>query len=53
MSSRREEMLGKLLRANPSETEQKMIKLAIERICVDMAEYLDRKSTRLNSSHRT
>ena len=39
MSSRREEMLGKLLRANPSETEQKMIKLAIERICVDMAEY--------------
>lgn len=39
MTSRRNKMISQLMKANPSETEQQMIKLAIERICVDMSEY--------------
>lgn len=39
MASRRDKMISQLMKANPSESEQQMIKLAIERICVDMAEY--------------
>ena len=39
MANRRDKMLSKLLKANPSESEQKLLKVAIERICVDMAEY--------------
>jgi hypothetical protein len=39
MASRRDKMISQLMKANPSEAEQQMIKLAIERICVDMAEY--------------
>lgn len=32
-------MLSRLLNANPTETEQKMVKLTIERICADMCLY--------------
>jgi hypothetical protein len=39
MASRRNKMISQLMKANPSETEQQMIKLAIERICADMSEY--------------
>jgi hypothetical protein len=39
MTERREKMLSRLQKSNPSEAEQKMIKLVIERICVDMAEF--------------
>lgn len=39
MTERREKMLRQLMKSNPGETEQKMIKLAIERICSDMCEY--------------
>jgi hypothetical protein len=39
MTSRRNKMISQLMKANPSETEQQMIKLTIERICADMSEY--------------
>lgn len=39
MSSRRNEMIAKLMLSAPGETEQAMMKLAIERICADMCEY--------------
>lgn len=39
MTTRRERMLSKLVKANPTESEQKLLKVAIERICADMAEY--------------
>jgi len=39
MSERRKKMLSRLQLSNPSEAEQAMVKLAIERICVDMCEY--------------
>lgn len=39
MTSRRNKMLSKLMKANPSEGEQQLLKLAIERICADMSEY--------------
>lgn len=39
MTERREKMLSRLEKSNPSEVEQKMIKLAIERICADMCEF--------------
>lgn len=39
MSSRRDKMISKLMMSVPGETEQAMMKLAIERICADMCEY--------------
>lgn len=39
MTERRDKMLSKLQKANPSEAEQTLIKLTIERICADMCEY--------------
>lgn len=39
MTDKRQERLKKLMKSAPSETEQQMIKLAIERICSDMCEY--------------
>ena len=39
MTERRDKMLAKLSNANPSEAEQTMIKLAIERICADMCDF--------------
>ena len=39
MDERRKKMLTKLQLSNPSEAEQAMVKLTIERICADMCEY--------------
>jgi hypothetical protein len=39
MTSRRDKMLTQLMRSNPNESEQAMVKLAIERICADMCAY--------------
>lgn len=39
MSNRRNKMIAKMLTSAPSESEQAMMKLAIERICADMCEY--------------
>lgn len=39
MTERREKMLSRLEKSNPSEVEQKMIKLTIERICADMCDF--------------
>jgi hypothetical protein len=39
MSERRKKMLDKMMSTAPTEAEKSMVKLAIERICVDMCEY--------------
>ena len=39
MTDRRQDRLNKLLKSVPTEEEQKMLKVAIERICADKAEY--------------
>lgn len=39
MNERRKKMLSRMQLSNPSETEQAMVKLTIERICADMCEY--------------
>ena len=39
MTDRRKQLIAKLMLANPSEAEQKLIQLTIERICVDMADF--------------
>lgn len=39
MTDRRQQRINKLMKSAPSETEQQMVKLAIERICGDMCEY--------------
>lgn len=39
MADKRQERINKLMKSAPTETEQQMIKLAIERICDDMCEY--------------
>lgn len=39
MTARRKEMISKLMLSAPTETEQAMVKVAIERICADMCEY--------------
>jgi hypothetical protein len=41
MTDRRKQLIAKLMLANPSETEQKLIQLTIERICVDMADFFE------------
>jgi hypothetical protein len=42
MTNRRQKILNKLLKANPSEAEQKMLDLVIERVTVDMAEFYEK-----------
>ena len=42
MTNRRQKILKKLLKANPSETEQKMLDLVIERVTVDMSEFFEK-----------
>ena len=39
MTSPRERRIGKLMSSAATEAEQKMIKLAVERICADMADF--------------
>ena len=39
MTTRRKKILNKLLKANPSEEEQKMLNLVLERVTIDMAEF--------------
>jgi len=39
MTERRNKMLNKLMKSAPSEAEQKMMKLVIERVCADMCEF--------------
>ena len=39
MTDRRQARINKLIKSAPTEEEQKMIKVAIERICDDMCEY--------------
>jgi hypothetical protein len=39
MSNRRNEMIAKMMLSAPSETEQTMVKLVIERICADMCDF--------------
>jgi len=42
MSERRNKMLSKLIFSAPTETEQTMMKLVIERICIDMCEFFQK-----------
>lgn len=39
MTDHRQQRINKLMKSAPTEEEQKMIKVTIERICADMAEY--------------
>lgn len=39
MTERRNKMLSKLMLSAPSEAEQKMMKLVVERICADMCDF--------------
>jgi phosphoribosyl 1,2-cyclic phosphodiesterase len=39
MSTRRNKMIAKMMLSAPSETEQTMVKLVIERICADMCDF--------------
>ena len=42
MTDRRQKLVKKLLKANPSENEEKMLTLIIERICADMAYFYEK-----------
>ncbi len=42
MTDRKQKLIKKLLKPNPSETEEKMLTLIIERICVDMADFYEK-----------
>ena len=42
MTDRRQKLVKKLLKPNPSETEEKMLTLIIERICADMADFYEK-----------
>ena len=42
MTERRKKILNKLLKANPTEAEQKMLDLVIERVTIDMAEFYEK-----------
>ena len=42
MTDRRQKQVKKLLKANPSENEEKMLTLIIERICADMADFYEK-----------
>lgn len=41
MTNRRKQLLSRLYNSNPSETEQKLIQLTIERICADMCDFYE------------
>ena len=42
MTDRKQKLVKKLLKPNPSETEEKMLTLIIERICADMADFYEK-----------
>ena len=42
MTDRRQQLIKKLLKANPSENEEKMLTLIVERICADMADFYEK-----------
>ena len=42
MANRKQKLVQKLLKANPSENEEKMLTLIIERICADMADFYEK-----------
>ena len=42
MTDRRQKLVKKLLKTNPSENEEKMLTLIIERICADMADFYEK-----------
>ena len=42
MTDRRQKLVKKLLKPNPSENEEKMLTLSIERICADMADFYEK-----------
>ena len=42
MTDRKQKLIKKLLKPNPSETEEKMLTLIIERICDDMADFYEK-----------
>ena len=42
MTDRKQKLIKKLLKPNPSETEEKMLTLIIERICSDMADFYEK-----------
>ena len=42
MTDRRQKLVKKLLKANPSENEEKMLTLIIEGICADMADFYEK-----------
>lgn len=42
MSNSRDQRLKKLIKSAPTEAEQKLIKLTIERICADMCDFYER-----------
>ena len=42
MVNRKQKLVKKLLKANPSENEEKMLTLIIERICADMADFFEK-----------
>lgn len=42
MTERRKKLLSHLLNSNPTESEQRMAQLVIERICADMCDFYDK-----------
>ena len=42
MTDRKQKLIKKLLKPNPSETEEKMLPLIVERICADMADFYEK-----------
>ena len=42
MTDRRQKLVKKLLKTNPTENEEKMLTLIIERICADMADFYEK-----------
>ena len=42
MTDRKQKLIKKLLKPNPSETEEKMLTLIVERICADMADFYEK-----------
>ena len=42
MTDRKQKLIKKLLKPNPSETEEMMLTLIIERICADMADFYEK-----------
>ena len=42
MTDLKQKLIKKLLKPNPSETEEKMLTLIIERICADMADFYEK-----------